>query len=140
MTGRMYNEKLGGLHFILAFLGFNGTYLPMFWLGLNGMPRRVATYIPEFTGVNRFVSICGFILGLSFVIFWINMIYSWLSGPKAPQKPWKALTLEMDRTVAAAARRELRARAAAGPRRSVRVRHRPAIPRLAAIPEAGREA
>ena len=33
MTGRMYNEKLGALHFILAFLGFNGTYLPMFWLG-----------------------------------------------------------------------------------------------------------
>jgi cytochrome c oxidase subunit 1 len=94
MTGRMYNEKLGGLHFILAFLGFNGTYLPMFWLGLNGMPRRVATYIPEFTGVNRFVSICGFILGFSFVVFWINMIYSWLSGPKAPQNPWKALTLE----------------------------------------------
>ena len=48
MTGRMYNERLGKLHFWLTFIGFNVTFFPMHWLGLQGMPRRVSDYAPEF--------------------------------------------------------------------------------------------
>ena len=44
MTGRMYDERLGKLHFWLTFIGFNGTFFPMHWVGLQGMPRRVADY------------------------------------------------------------------------------------------------
>ena len=44
MTGRMYDERLGRLHFWLTFVAFNATFMPMHWLGLQGMPRRVADY------------------------------------------------------------------------------------------------
>ena len=48
MTGRMYNERLGKLHFWLTFIGFNATFFPMHWLGMQGMPRRVSDYAPRF--------------------------------------------------------------------------------------------
>ena len=44
MTGRMYNERLGKLHFWLMYVSFNATFFPMHWVGLQGMPRRVADY------------------------------------------------------------------------------------------------
>ncbi len=52
MTGRMYNERLGKIHFWLTFVGFNVTFFPMHWIGLQGMPRRVADYAPEFGNWN----------------------------------------------------------------------------------------
>ena len=94
ITGRMYNETLGKVHFYMIFIAFQCTYFPMYWLGLNGMPRRVATYMPEFTTVNRVVSIAGFCIGLSFAVFLVNLIYSWRFGPVAGRNPWRALTLE----------------------------------------------
>ena len=94
MTGRMYNETLGRIHFVITFIAFTVTYLPMFWLGMNGMPRRVADYIPEFANVNFVISISGFVLGFSFVIFLVNFAYSWAWGPKAGANPWRALSLE----------------------------------------------
>ncbi len=94
ITGRMYNETLGKLHFFLAFPAFYGLYLPMFWLGLMGLPRRVASYPAEYTGVNQFISICGFLMGFSFLIYFANLIGSWIWGPKAEQNPWHAYTLE----------------------------------------------
>ena len=69
MTGRLLNERLGKIHFWIMFLGFNLTFLPMFWLGLNGMNRRVADYQPHLESVNRFVSLAGFFLGISFIFF-----------------------------------------------------------------------
>jgi len=62
MTGRMYNEKLGQLQFWLTFIGFNATFTPMHWLGLMGMPRRVATYDPQFTFWNQFASISSYVM------------------------------------------------------------------------------
>ena len=44
MTGRMFDERLGKLHFWLTFVAFNVTFFPMHWVGLDGMPRRVADY------------------------------------------------------------------------------------------------
>ena len=94
MTGRMYNERLGQLHFWLTFIGFNVTFFPMHYLGLQGMPRRVADYAPRFAGLNEFISIASFGLGASTLIFLYNMIWSWTHGPLAGPNPWRAMTLE----------------------------------------------
>jgi cytochrome c oxidase subunit 1 len=94
MTGKMYNETLGKLHFWLTFVGFNLTFFPMHLIGLQGMPRRVADYLPRFASWNLFISIASFGLGASTLVFLYNMITSWKSGPPAPANPWRALTLE----------------------------------------------
>ncbi len=57
MTGRMYDETLGKLHFWLTFVGFNLTFAPMHYIGLQGMPRRVADYAEQFAGWNLFISL-----------------------------------------------------------------------------------
>ena len=57
MTGRMFDERLGKLHFWMTFVGFNLTFFPMHLLGLEGMPRRVSDYAPKFAGLNMFISI-----------------------------------------------------------------------------------
>jgi cytochrome c oxidase subunit 1 len=94
MTGRMYDERLGRLHFWLTFIGFNATFFPMHLIGLDGMPRRVADYAPRFADFNLFISLASFLLGASTLVFFYNMIKSWRSGPPAPANPWRALTLE----------------------------------------------
>ncbi|MGH3022341.1 MAG: cytochrome c oxidase subunit I [Gaiellaceae bacterium] len=94
MTGRMYDERLGRIHFWLTFVGFNVTFFPMHWVGLQGMPRRVADYAPEFGNWNMIISIASFGLGASTLVFLYNMIVSWRSGPPAGPNPWRALTLE----------------------------------------------
>jgi cytochrome c oxidase subunit 1 len=94
MTGRMYNETLGKLHFWLTFIGFNVTFFPMHWLGLQGMPRRVSDYADRFGDLNFIISIASFLLGASTVVFIYNMIVSWRCGAPAPSNPWRALTLE----------------------------------------------
>jgi cytochrome c oxidase subunit I len=94
MTGRMYNEFLGKLHFWLTFIGFNVTFFPMHWLGLQGMPRRVSDYADRFGDLNFVISIASFFLGASTVVFIYNMIVSWRRGEPAPGNPWRALTLE----------------------------------------------
>jgi cytochrome c oxidase subunit 1 len=94
MTGRMYNEKLGQLHFWLTFIGFNATFFPMHWVGLQAQPRRVADYDPSLGNWNLAISIASFALGASTLVFLYNMIVSWRSGEPAPSNPWRALTLE----------------------------------------------
>ena len=94
MTGRMYDERLGKLHFWMTFIGFNLTFFPMHYIGLQGMPRRVADYATRFTDFNLFISIASFALGASTLVFLYNMIRSWRYGPPAGDNPWHALTLE----------------------------------------------
>src|SRR3954452_8828930 len=94
MTGRMYDERLGKIHFWLTFVGFNVTFFPMHWLGLQGMPRRVSDYADRFGSLNFVISVASFALGASTIVFLYNMIVSWRRGPIAPANPWRALTLE----------------------------------------------
>jgi cytochrome c oxidase subunit 1 len=94
MTGRMYNERLAKVHFWLTFVSFNATFFPMHLVGLQGQPRRVATYEDQFADWNLFMSISSFVLGASFIIFIYNAIVSWKSGPRAEANPWRAMTLE----------------------------------------------
>ena len=55
MTGRMLDERLGKVHFWLLFIGFHTTFLVQHWLGVEGMPRRYADYLPSdgFTTLNQ---------------------------------------------------------------------------------------
>jgi cytochrome c oxidase subunit I len=96
MFGRMLDERLGKVHFWLMLIGFNLTFFPMHILGLNGMPRRVYTY-PEglgFETLNRLETVGAFILGLSFLVFVINIIKTWRGPRNAPADPWNGATLE----------------------------------------------
>jgi cytochrome c oxidase subunit 1 len=94
ITGRMYDEGLAVTHFLLMFIGFNVTFLPMFWAGFDGMNRRVASYTGNLADLNAFISAASFILGASFLFFVYNMVHSLYAGEKAEPNPWKARTLE----------------------------------------------
>jgi cytochrome c oxidase subunit 1 len=94
MTGRMYDERLGKWHFWSTFVFFNLTFGPMHIVGLEGMPRRVATYASKFADLNLFISIMSFGLGLSTLIFIYNIVTSWRGGPIAVANPWRGMTLE----------------------------------------------
>jgi cytochrome c oxidase subunit I len=94
MTGRMYDETLGKIHFWLSFIFFNLTFGPMHFVGIDGMPRRVADYAEQFATLNAIISVSSFIFGLSFLIFLYNMIASWRHGPRAEGNPWRAHSIE----------------------------------------------
>jgi cytochrome c oxidase subunit I len=94
MTGRMYDERLGKLHFWATFIGFNATFFPMHVIGVQGMPRRVADYLDRFADWNLVISLFSFGLGASFIVFVYNMVVSWARGPRADANPWRGLTLE----------------------------------------------
>lgn len=68
-TGQMYSEKLGQWHFWLSVIGMNVTFLPMHFLGLAGMPRRIPDYALQFTDFNQLCTIGAFIFGLAQLIF-----------------------------------------------------------------------
>ncbi len=87
MTGRMYDEKLGRLHFWLTFIFFNATFAPMHLIGVQGMPRRVADYADQFAEWNLIISLASFALGLAQLIFVYNMVSSWRSGTACERKP-----------------------------------------------------
>ncbi|MGO9763152.1 MAG: cbb3-type cytochrome c oxidase subunit I, partial [Solirubrobacteraceae bacterium] len=94
MTGRMYDERLGKWHFWTTFVFMNLTFGPMHVAGLQGMPRRVATYAAQFADMNLFISIASFGLGAVTLIFVYNMVNSWRGGPKSVANPWRGMTLE----------------------------------------------
>jgi cytochrome c oxidase subunit 1 len=96
MSGRMYNELLGKLHFFLMFIGVNVVFFPMHFLGLDGMPRRIPDYTPAFAYWN-YISTVGYMITIAGVaIFFVNLIWSLAAGKKAPANPWGegATTLE----------------------------------------------
>jgi heme/copper-type cytochrome/quinol oxidase subunit 1 len=96
IAGRMLDERWGHTNFWLAFVGFNLAFFPMHILGLQGMPRRVYTYLPEmgWDGLNLISSIGALLFALSFVLLLWNVIRSLQAGPPAPDNPWDAGTLE----------------------------------------------
>jgi cytochrome c oxidase subunit 1 len=94
MTGRMYDERLGKIHFWMTFVSFNATFFPMHIIGVEGMPRRVVDYADRFSSWNLFISVSSFVLGASSIVWIYNMVNSWIRGPIAPANPWRAMTLE----------------------------------------------
>jgi cytochrome c oxidase subunit 1 len=95
MLGLRFNEMLAKAHFWLMFVFFNSTFLPLFVLGLKGMPRRVSTYEPSLQGLNVWVSISAFVLGFSMLIFIFNVIYSLIFVREpAEANPWRSKSIE----------------------------------------------
>ncbi|MFM8791019.1 MAG: cbb3-type cytochrome c oxidase subunit I [Solirubrobacterales bacterium] len=94
MTGRMYDERLGRIHFWGTMIGTWGTFIPQHWIGLEGMPRRVADYASQFGEWNLVISFFSLILGLAQLVFLYNMVVSWKYGPKASGNPWRSKTIE----------------------------------------------
>ena len=90
-AGKMLNERLGQWHFWLFFIGFNVTFLIQHWLGVMGMPRRYASYLPEdgFTWMNQLSSLGTLIMGISFVPWLINIYLTSRFAPKVTvNDPW----------------------------------------------------
>jgi cytochrome c oxidase subunit 1 len=96
MTGRMYDETLGKLHFWLFVIGFHLTFDFMHIPGLLGMPRRIYTYEPGrgWEIWNLIVTIGVFFQGVAILIFVGNLVYSAWKGKLAGNDPWDAWTLE----------------------------------------------
>ncbi|NUR46299.1 MAG: cytochrome c oxidase subunit I [Sphingomonas sp.] len=96
MSGKMYNELLGKLHFFLMFIGVNLVFFPQHFLGLDGMPRRIPDYTPAFAYWNKLSTIGYMITVAGVAVFFINILWSLAAGKKAPDNPWGegATTLE----------------------------------------------
>ncbi len=99
MFGRMMNEKVGKLHFLLTFIGFNGTFFPMHMLGIAGMPRRYAdpyihAYLEHLLPMNQFMTCSAILMGFAQFLLLGNFAYSIFFGPKCGRNPWEANTLE----------------------------------------------
>ncbi|MDE0933734.1 MAG: cbb3-type cytochrome c oxidase subunit I, partial [Novosphingopyxis baekryungensis] len=96
MSGKMYNEFLGKLHFWVFFLGVNVLFFPMHFLGQSGMPRRIPDYPAAFAYFNQIASFGYVIMAAGVAIFLINIIYSLAAGRRAEGNPWGegATTLE----------------------------------------------
>ncbi len=99
--GYLLNERLGKVHFWLTLIGFNLTFAPMHWLGLQGMSRRIATYqsTDGFTFWNLVATIGAFTIAASVVVFLHNVFYSYRKWKKAGRPspgadPWDARSLE----------------------------------------------
>jgi len=96
LTGKVMNEKLGKANFWLMFIGFNTTFAPMHWLGLQGMVRRTWKYAPE-TGLepwNIVVTIGAFIIATGVSVFMYNWGHSRRHGEDSGLDPWDARTVE----------------------------------------------
>lgn len=90
-TGRMLNETIGKIHFWLLFVGFHLTFLVQHVLGVEGMPRRYADYLPEdgFQSLNQVSTVGSFLLGASMLPFLYNVYITWKKAPLVTEDdPW----------------------------------------------------
>jgi len=95
-TGKMLNEGLGKLHFWLQFVGFNLTFVPMHVLGLLGMPRRVADYLPQvdWDRLNLTATVGAMLIAVSTVPFLANVVLTSRRRDRDPEDPWEGNSLE----------------------------------------------
>ena len=101
MFGRLMNEPLGKVHFALTFIFGNLTFFPMHILGIGGHPRRyydptIYQYLENLQPLNQFMTISAMLLGLTQLLFVINIFHSLWFGEKAGKNPWNSNTLEWD--------------------------------------------
>ena len=100
ITGRMWNDMLGKIHFWITFLGVYAIYLPMHYLGFLGVPRRYyalgeTAFIPQSAHTaNEWITIAALTVFVGQGLFFFNMIWSLFKGPKADPNPWGAASLE----------------------------------------------
>ena len=94
--GKKVSEFWGKLSFWVIFIGFNTTFFPQHFLGLNGMPRRTFTYDPNMGwGTANFISTIGsYVLGIGMLIYFAVIVYTYLKGEKIGRDAWDGRTLE----------------------------------------------
>lgn len=100
MFGRMMNETLGKVHFLLTFIGVYCIFMPMHYLGWAGNVRRYQAFVIDYmqqahvVGVHQFITIAALFTGAVQLIFLYNLVHSRFWGEPAPQNPWEATSLE----------------------------------------------
>jgi cytochrome c oxidase subunit 1 len=99
MFGRMMNEPLGKIHFVLTFLSFNATFFPMHILGVGGHMRRLYNpmqyeFLQPLQPMNEFITTSALIMGATQFLLITNVVWSFWKGPLADKNPWQANTLE----------------------------------------------
>jgi cytochrome c oxidase subunit I len=96
ITGYMYNETIGKVHFWVTFIGVNVLFFPQHFLGLAGMPRRYIDYPAVFAGWNQVSSYGSYISAFGVLIFLYGVISAYAKKQKAADNPWGegATTLE----------------------------------------------
>jgi cytochrome c oxidase subunit 1 len=94
MFGRMYPEKISRVAWFFVFVGFNVLFLPQFWMGSHGMPRRYYNYPPEFTLNHRISTVGSWMVALGLLMHTVILIWSIRHGKKATSDPWGGKTLE----------------------------------------------
>ena len=96
MSGRMYSEVLGQLHFWIFFIGVNVMFFPQHFLGQQGMPRRYPDYTAAYEFWHHISSVGYAIMAVGLVFFFLNLLYTFTAGRRAEANPWGegATTLE----------------------------------------------
>jgi cytochrome c oxidase subunit I len=101
MTGRMLNDTLGRIHFWITFVGTYAIYLPMYYLGILGVPRRYFAYSdsiqfipPSVATMNEWITISALFVAAVQLVFLFNLVWSFFKGKPAGPNPWRATTLE----------------------------------------------
>jgi cytochrome c oxidase subunit 1 len=92
--GRMYNDFLGRVGCFLVFSGFNLTFFPQFVMGSRGMPRRYASYDPEFQAFHQLSTVGAFVLGVGILLSFVVLVYAAFRGPRCSSNPFRAASLE----------------------------------------------
>ncbi|HEY8668724.1 MAG TPA: cbb3-type cytochrome c oxidase subunit I [Tepidisphaeraceae bacterium] len=94
ITGRMVSEKWSAIAALLVFVGFNGTFFPLFIAGSRGMPERHATYNPQYQLLQLISTLGAYLMAVGLVMVVLSWLHSLRWGRKAPANPWGGNTLE----------------------------------------------
>jgi cytochrome c oxidase subunit 1 len=100
VTGRKMNETLGKLHFWISLVGINTVFMPMFFVGMAGVSRRLYdqtqyAYGAQVQGLTAMSSWGAWLLGAAQIFFIINFFWSRKHGEKVESdNPWNSTTLE----------------------------------------------
>lgn len=94
MFGRMYNKFVAKIAFWMLFIGFNGTFLPQFLLGMLGMPRRYFDYPVEWESLHQISTVFAFLNGFGYSLVLVNLFIGAFWGQKCGPNPWRSKSLE----------------------------------------------
>lgn len=94
MFGKMYNKAMANVAWAVTFIGFNTLYFPMFYLGLQGMPRRYYDYLPQFATGNLIATIGSWIMAIGIIMIIVNLVRARKISMEEARDPWGGKTLE----------------------------------------------
>jgi len=92
--GKMYKLKFANIYAIILFIGFQLLYFPQFILGIEGVPRRYFTYLPQYQPGEVISGIGGYMLAVGLLMMIYNLVKAAHKGEIAPANPWNGITLE----------------------------------------------